>query len=109
MPTRYRMTIATGCLSGTLDDKLAATAAARFDGIELFDRDLVASSWSPGRIRQECTRRGLTIDLFQPLRDFEAVPPDLFAANLRRAERTFDVLDQLGATTLLVSSTVAPE
>lgn len=108
-PPGYRLTIATGCLSGTLDDKLAAAAAARFHGIELFDRDLVASAWSPGRIRQECARRGLSIDLYQPFRDFEAVPPDLFEANLRRAERTFDVLEQLGATTLLVSSTVAAE
>ncbi|GAA1032947.1 hypothetical protein GCM10009557_33110 [Virgisporangium ochraceum] len=104
MPS-HRLTIATGCLSGTLDDKLSAAAAARFTGIELFDRDLVASSWSPRRIRQECDRRGLSIDVYQPLRDVEAVPPDAFAAALRRAERTLDVLDQLGTTTLLVTAT----
>src|SRR6185312_1254811 len=69
----------------------------------------VASSWSPGRIRQECARRGLTIDAFQPFPDVEAVPPQIFAANLRRAERTFDVLDELGARTLLVGSSMAAD
>lgn len=94
------------CLSGTLEDKLAASSAARFHGVEIFDNDLVASPWSPTRIREECERRGLSIDAYQPFRDFEAVPPDMFAANLRRAERTFDILEQLGTQTLLVSSSV---
>ncbi|GAA1875112.1 TIM barrel protein [Asanoa iriomotensis] len=101
--------IATVCLSGTLEDKLAAAAAARFRGVEIFASDLVASAWSPERVRQECARRGLSIDLYQPFRDFEAVPPDVLAANLRRAERTFDVLERLGATTLLVCSSVSPD
>ncbi|MEH1167761.1 TIM barrel protein [Micromonospora sp. CPCC 205539] len=106
---RTRAAISTGCLSGTLEDKLAAAAAARFDGVEIFESDLIASSWSPDRVRQECARRGLSIDLYQPLRDVEAVPPDVFAANLRRAERTFDVVEQLGATTLLVCSTTSTD
>ncbi|MEH1127104.1 TIM barrel protein [Micromonospora sp. CPCC 206061] len=105
----YRLAIATVCLSGTLEDKLSAAAAARFQSIELFDSDLIGSSWSPRRVRQECARRGLSIDLYQPFRDFEAVPPDVFAANLRRAERTFDVLEELGAGTLLVCSSVSAD
>ncbi|MGN9913859.1 TIM barrel protein [Phytohabitans sp. LJ34] len=105
----YRLAIATVCLSGTLEDKLSAAAAARFQSIELFDSDLIASSWSPRRVRQECARRGLSIDLYQPFRDVEAVPPDVFAANLRRAERTFDVLEELGASTLLVCSSVSAD
>ena len=106
---KHHPAIATVCLSGTLEDKLAAAAAARFRGVEIFASDLVASAWSPGRVRQECARRGLSIDLYQPFRDFEAVPPDAFAANLRRAERTFDVLEELGAATLLVCSSVSPD
>jgi sugar phosphate isomerase/epimerase/4-hydroxyphenylpyruvate dioxygenase-like putative hemolysin len=105
----YRLAIATVCLSGTLEDKLSAAAAARFQGIELFGSDLIASSWSPRRVRQECARRGLSIDLYQPFRDFEAVAPDVFAANLRRAERTFDVLEELGAGMLLVCSSVSAD
>jgi sugar phosphate isomerase/epimerase/4-hydroxyphenylpyruvate dioxygenase-like putative hemolysin len=105
----YRLAIATVCLSGTLEDKLAAAAAARFNGVELFEGDLIASSWSPSRVREECARRGLSIDLYQPFRDFEAVAPDVFAVNLRRAERTFDVLERLGAETLLVCSSVSAD
>ncbi|MET8306681.1 TIM barrel protein [Micromonospora sp. NPDC005173] len=108
-PARPRAVIATGCLSGTLEDKLAAAAAARFQGIEIFESDLIASPWSPARVRQECARRGLSIDLYQPFRDFEAVPPEVFTANLRRAERTFDVIEQLGARTMLVSSSTSTD
>ncbi|MEU5672559.1 TIM barrel protein [Micromonospora sp. NPDC047762] len=104
-----RLCIATVCLSGTLEDKLAAAAAARFQSVEIFGSDLVASSWSPTRVRRECDRRGLSVAAYQPFRDFEAVPPDVFSANLRRAERTFDVLEQLGAATLLLSSSVSPD
>jgi sugar phosphate isomerase/epimerase/4-hydroxyphenylpyruvate dioxygenase-like putative hemolysin len=103
------LVIGTGCLSGSLEDKLAAAAAARFHGIELQDQDLIASSWRPERVRQECERRGLTIAAYQPLRDVEAVAPDVFAANLRRAERTFDVVERLGARTLLVYSSVSAD
>ncbi|WP_436534322.1 TIM barrel protein [Actinoplanes sp. HUAS TT8] len=103
------LSIATVGLSGILDDKLAAAAAARFQGIELAESDLVASPWSPARIRQECARRGLTVDLYQAPRDVEAVPPREFAVTVRWAERTFAVLEQLGSTTLLVRSSVSPD
>ncbi len=46
-----RRSIATVCVSGTLDDKLTAAAAAGFDAIELFENDLVVSPWSPAEIR----------------------------------------------------------
>ncbi|GID96342.1 TIM barrel protein [Amorphoplanes digitatis] len=105
----HRLSIATACLSGTLEDKLAAAAAAGFHGVEIFESDLVASPWSPSRIGRECARRGLTIDVYQPFRDFEAVPPERFRAGLRRAERKFDLLEQLGAGTMLVCSSESAE
>jgi sugar phosphate isomerase/epimerase/4-hydroxyphenylpyruvate dioxygenase-like putative hemolysin len=103
-----RLAIATVCLSGTLEDKLSAAAAARFESVELFENDLIASAWSPERIREECARRGLSMVVYQPFRDFEAVAPDLLTANLRRAERKFDVMQRLGVDTLLVCSSVSP-
>jgi len=102
-----KLGIATVCLSGTLDDKLAAVAAAGFDGVEIFENDLVVSPWSPKQLRDRCADLGLTIDLYQPFRDFEAVPPDVLAANLRRAEHKFDVMAELGADTMLVCSSVS--
>ncbi|GAA2787916.1 bifunctional sugar phosphate isomerase/epimerase/4-hydroxyphenylpyruvate dioxygenase family protein [Saccharopolyspora taberi] len=104
-----RRGIATVCLSGTLEDKLDAAAAAGFDGVEIFENDLVVSPLSPDDIRRRCADLGLTIDLYQPFRDFEAVPPDVLASNLRRAERKFDLMQRLGADTVLVCSSVSPD
>ena len=104
-----RRSVATVCLSGTLEDKLAAAAAAGFDGVEIFENDLVTSSWSPGDVAARAADLGLGIDLYQPFRDFEAVPDAVFRDNLRRAERKFDVMQQLGADTILVCSSVAPD
>ena len=109
LPASPRLSIATVCLSGTLEDKLIAAAAAGFDGVEIVEADLLAAPWSPREVRQRCADLGLTIDLYQPFHDFEAVPPDVLAANLRRAERKFDVLEQLGTDTILVCSTLSPD
>lgn len=56
MHSPVRRTIATVCLSGMLDDKLQAAAAAGFDGIELFETDLVNSQLSPEQIRRRVRR-----------------------------------------------------
>jgi 4-hydroxyphenylpyruvate dioxygenase len=101
--------MATVCLAGTLEMKLEAIAAAGFDGVEIFEPDLVASPLSPDRVGKQCAELGLSIDLYQPMRDIEAVPAASFAANLRRAERTFTVMEQLGSTLVLVCSSVAPD
>ena len=46
-----RTSIATVCLSGSLEDKMDACAEAGFDGIEVFEPDLVASDLSPEEVR----------------------------------------------------------
>lgn len=101
--------IATVCLSGTLEDKLAAAAAAGFDGIEIFEPDLVASPWAPKELAARCADLGLSIDLYQPFRDLDSTDPDRFARNLRRAERKFEVMAELGTDTVLVCSSVSPD
>jgi len=109
MTPGLRRSIATVCVSGTLDDKLTAAASAGFDGIELFENDLVVSPWSPKEIRSRCADLGLTIDLYQPFRDFEGAPPERLRANLARAEHKFAVMAELGVGTVLVCSSVSPE
>jgi 4-hydroxyphenylpyruvate dioxygenase len=104
-----RLGIATVCLSGTLEDKLAAAAAAGFAGVEIFENDLVAAASAPEEIRGRCADLGLSVDLYQPFRDFEAVPPAELAHNLRRAERKFELMQRLGADTVLVCSSVSPQ
>jgi 4-hydroxyphenylpyruvate dioxygenase len=102
-----RTSIATVCLSGGLDEKLAAAAAAGFDGVELFESDLIAAAPSPADIRRRVEDLGLSMELYQPFRDFEAVPPDRLAHNLRRARRKLELACQLGAPMLLVCSSVS--
>lgn len=104
-----RHAIATVCLTGTLERKLAAAAAAGFDGVELFEPDLTDSGLSVAQVRRVTDALGLRVDLFQPFRDFEAVAPAAAARNLERARATFDAMAQLGADTLLVCSNVSPE
>jgi 4-hydroxyphenylpyruvate dioxygenase len=104
-----RTAVATVCLSGTLDDKLTAAAAAGFDGVEIFEPDLVAAPEAPARVRSQCADLGLSIDLYQPFRDFDSTDPDRLAANLRRAERKFAVMEALGTDLVLVCSSVSPD
>ena len=104
-----RRSIATVCLSGTLEDKLVAAASAGFDGIEVFEPDLIGSPWSPAEIGARCRDLGLSIDLYQPFRDLDSTDADRFARNLHRAERKFDVMAALGTDTVLVCSSVAPD
>ncbi|MER7483293.1 TIM barrel protein [Streptomyces sp. NPDC126510] len=103
-----RKSIATVSLSGSLTEKLTAAARAGFDGVEIFENDLLASPLSPEEIRARTADLGLTIDLYQPMRDVEGVPEEEFVRGLRRAERKFDVMRRLGTDTLLVCSNVSP-
>ncbi|WP_309096700.1 TIM barrel protein [Streptomyces sp.] len=103
-----RTSIATVCLSGSLTEKLDAAARAGFDGVEIFENDLLASPLTPEEIRARCADLGLGIDLYQPMRDVEAVPEAEFARNLRRARRKFELMSRLGADTVLVCSSVSP-
>jgi 4-hydroxyphenylpyruvate dioxygenase len=104
-----RRSIATVSLSGTLDEKLDAIAAARFDGVEIFENDLLFFNGAPRDVRRYAADIGLTIDLFQPFRDFEGVSDAQFQKNLDRAERKLDVMADLGAPLMLVCSNVSPD
>ena len=103
-----RRSIATVSLSGTLRQKLEAIAAARFDGIELFEPDFISFTGSARELRQQAADLGLGIDLYQPFRDFEGMPDDLFRRSLYRAERKFDVMQELGCPLMLVCSNTSP-
>ena len=102
-----RTSIATVCLSGTLTDKLHACAEAGFDGVEIFEPDLVASPASPDEIIALAQRLNLDLDLYQPFRDAEGVADDLFPAVIHRAQSKFRLMQRLGIDTMLVCSNVA--
>ncbi len=100
--------IATVSMSGTLRQKLEAIAAARFDGIELFENDFINFNGSAADLRSMASDLGLGIDLYQPFRDFEGMPDAQFRRSLDRAERKFDVMQAMGAPLVLVCSNTSP-
>lgn len=105
----HMKTIATVCLSGMIDDKLTAAAHAGFDGIEIFEPDLIASTSSPSDIRRRCEELGLRIVLYQPFRDLDSIDPQQFDRNLRRLEHKLDIMEQLGTDTILVCSNASAD
>ncbi|MBM6589482.1 sugar phosphate isomerase/epimerase and 4-hydroxyphenylpyruvate domain-containing protein [Brevibacterium sp. RIT 803] len=101
-----RTSIATVCLSGTLEEKLRAAARAGFDGVEIFEQDLVVSPDSPEAIATLAADLGISLDLYQPFRDLEGVDEAQFQKNLRRAETKFQLMARLGIDTILLCSNV---
>ncbi|MDR6954852.1 4-hydroxyphenylpyruvate dioxygenase [Ancylobacter sp. 3268] len=101
--------IATVCVSGTLVEKLEAIAAAGFPAVEIFENDLIAFPGSPAEVRRICGDLGLSIVTCQPFRDFEGMPEARRQRIFDRAERKFDLLQELGSELLFVCSNVSPE
>jgi 4-hydroxyphenylpyruvate dioxygenase len=104
-----KTSIATVSLSGTLGEKLEAIAAAKFDAVEIFENDLVTFSGTPADVRDACRELGLDIVTLQPFRDFEGMPDGPRARAFARAERKFDVMQELGCDLLMICSNVSPD
>ncbi len=100
--------IATVSLSGSLSEKLEAIAAAKFDAVEIFENDLVTFNGTPADVRRAAESLGLGIVTLQPFRDFEGMPDDQRARVFARAERKFDVMQELGCDLLMICSNVSP-
>ena len=103
-----KTSIATVSISGDFKDKLAAIAAAGFDGAEIFENDFLANDASPAEVGRMVRDHGLEITLFQPFRDFEGMPEPHRARCFDRAERKFDLMQELGAELMLICSNVSP-
>ena len=101
--------IATVSISGTLPEKLHAIAAAGYQGVEIFENDLLYYTGTPADIRHLAADLGLKITLFQPFRDFEGASRSQFAANMERARRKFALMHELGCDTMLLCSNVQPD
>ena len=52
---------------------------------------------------------GMHIITFQPFRDFEGMPGDKRTRAFARAERKFDLMQELGCDLLLVCSNISPD
>ena len=102
-----KTSIATVTLSGELPEKLEAIARAGFDGVEIFENDFLAFDGSPADVGKMTKDLGLKITLFQPFRDFEGMPDALRSRTFDRAERKFDIMQELGTDMVLVCSNVS--
>ena len=100
--------IATVSISGTLESKLRAIARAGFDGVEIFENDLLTSQGTARDAGALIQALGLKCTLFQPFRDFEGMPDALRPRVFERIERKFDLMQELGTDLLLVCSNVSP-
>jgi 4-hydroxyphenylpyruvate dioxygenase len=103
-----RTSIATVSISGDLGEKLEAIAAAGFDGVEIFENDLLTFGASPAEVGAMARDLGLEITLFQPFRDFEGLPEPLRRRAFERARRKFDLMQELGTDLMLICSNVSP-
>jgi 4-hydroxyphenylpyruvate dioxygenase len=104
-----KRSIATVSISGTLEEKLRAIAAAGFDAVEIFENDFTCFDGSARDVAKLCGDLGLTICALQPFRDFEGMPEPQRTQAFRRAERKFDLMQELGTDLLLVCSNVSPD
>jgi 4-hydroxyphenylpyruvate dioxygenase len=104
-----RLSIATVCLSGVLVEKLEAIAAAGFKGVEIFENDVLSFNGTPADVRKIIADLGLEAITFQPFRDCEGMPADRRARVFQRAERKFDLMQELGCDLLMICSNVSPE
>src|SRR5580692_3745344 len=84
-------------------------AAARFKGVEIFENDLLSFDGTPAQVGRRIKDLGLEAVTFQPFRDFEGMPEPQRAKAFSRAERKFDLMEQLGCDLLMICSNVSPE
>ena len=104
-----KTSIATVSISGDFVEKLvghrgrAASTASRSSrtiSSPSTARRATSAAW--------CGTPASTITLFQPFRDFEGLPEPQRARAFDRAERKFDVMQELGTDLMLICSNVSP-
>jgi 4-hydroxyphenylpyruvate dioxygenase len=101
-----KTSLATVSISGTLEQKLKAAAAAGFDAVEIFENDFTQYPGSAADVRAMAADLGLHILAFQPFRNAGGLPEQMHKDALYRVQRKFDVMAEMGTNRLLLCSTV---
>jgi len=104
-----KTSIATVSISGALEAKLHAIAAAGYAGAEIFENDLLSTNLSARDIAALMAELGLACTMFQPFRDLEGLPEPQRQRAFDRLERKFDVMGDLGTDLLLLCSSCSPQ
>ncbi len=103
-----KTSIATVSISGSLEGKLRAVAEAGFDGVEIFENDLLGFPGTPREVGRIIRDLGMQCTLFQPFRDLEGMPAEQLSRAFERIERKFDVMQELGTDLILLCSNCSP-
>jgi len=103
-----RTSIATVSLGGSLREKLEAASRAGFEGVEIFESDILVHDGTPTDVGRMARDLGLEIIALQPFRDFEGMPEPRRSRGFERAKRKFQLMNELGTQNLLVCSNVSP-
>ncbi|MHC0044790.1 bifunctional sugar phosphate isomerase/epimerase/4-hydroxyphenylpyruvate dioxygenase family protein [Vibrio campbellii] len=103
-----KYSIATVCLSGTLEQKMHAAAKAGFHAIEIFENDLTQYRGSAADVKRIADSMGLDILVLQPFRDMEGMPQELRRKKYKMMERKMELAHQLGTKRLMMCSNVNP-
>ena len=99
-----KTSIATVSISGTLEEKLGAVAAAGFDAVEIFENDLLTFPGSAREVGNRVRDLGMQVSLFQPFRDLEGMPEPQRGRAFERMSRKFEVMSELGTDLILLCS-----
>ncbi|HDM8207386.1 TPA: sugar phosphate isomerase/epimerase and 4-hydroxyphenylpyruvate domain-containing protein [Vibrio campbellii] len=103
-----KYSIATVCLSGTLEQKMHAAAKAGFHAIEIFENDLTQYRGSAADVKRIADSMGLDILVLQPFRDMEGMPEEPRRKKYKMMERKMELAHQLGTKRLMMCSNVNP-
>jgi len=97
--------VATTSVPGGLISKLETIAAAGFTSVELYEPDLTGFAGTPQDVAKHARKLGLTIEVFQPFHDFEGLSGEARDQAFVRLDRKLELMETLGARTLLLGST----
>ncbi|WP_371169361.1 bifunctional sugar phosphate isomerase/epimerase/4-hydroxyphenylpyruvate dioxygenase family protein [Aliiroseovarius sp. 2305UL8-7] len=104
-----RLCLATTSVPGDLPAKMNAIASAGFSGLELNEPDLIGFSGDAAEVGKLASSLGLTIDALLPFHDFAGLTGDARALAFRRLDQKLDLMQRLGAHTLLVGTSTHRE
>ena len=96
--------VATTSVSGDLFAKLETIATAGFTSIELHEPDLTGFAGTPQEVGQRAKSMGLSIEVLQPFYNIEGLSSSAREQAFSRLDCKLDLMEALGAKTLLVGS-----
>ncbi|PSL21369.1 bifunctional sugar phosphate isomerase/epimerase/4-hydroxyphenylpyruvate dioxygenase family protein [Shimia abyssi] len=103
-----KLSVATTSIPGDLLEKLETIADAGFTGVELYEPDLTGFAGTPEKVGAHTRALGLSVDVLQPFHDFEGQTGKARTGAFARLDHKLDLMQGLGARTLLVGSATDP-